>query len=157
MQMTVTQQINAPIDDVFKLLTEPEQVKRWMPTLESTETISKPDDGSVVGTRFRHRIRSANSSVNQAGSTITTYEGVITEYEPPGRFAVRLGNKMLLMESQYDLSRGPGDSTDLQCLTEARVTHWLLRWFGGLMNKAMQLGMTQHLQSLKRVAESDAQ
>ena len=152
MQLTVTQQINAPIDDVFKLLTEPEQVRRWMPTLESTETVSKPDDGSVVGTRFRHRIRSAN----QTGSTVTTYEGVITEFEPPDRFAVRIGNKMLLMESRYELSRGPGDSTDLQCVTEARVTHWLLRWFGWLMNKAMQLGMTQHLQSLKRVAEADA-
>ena len=156
MQMTVTQQINAPIDDIFKLLTEPEQVRRWMPTLESTETVSKPDDGSVVGTRFRHRIRSANSSMNQVGTTVTTYEGVITEYEPPDRFTVRIGNKMLLMESRYKLSRGPGDSTDLQCVFEARVTHWLFRWFGWLMDKAMQLGMTQHLQSLKRVAEDDA-
>lgn len=151
MQMTVTQQINAPIEAVFQLLTEPEQVRRWMPTLESTETVSTPDDGSVVGTRFRQRIRSAN----QAGSTVTTYEGVITEYEPPDRFAVRVGSSVILMEGRYELTRGPGDSTDLQYVAEARVTHWLLRWFGWLMDKAMQLGMTQHLQSLKRVAESD--
>ncbi|MEK6258912.1 MAG: SRPBCC family protein [Planctomycetota bacterium] len=151
MQMTVTQQINAPIETVFQLLTEPEQVRRWMPTLESTETVSTPDDGSVVGTRFRQRIRSAN----QAGSTVTTYEGVITEYEPPDRFAVRVGSSVILMEGRYELTRGPGDSTDLQYVAEARVTHWLLRWFGWLMDKAMQLGMTQHLQSLKRVAESD--
>ena len=156
MRMTVTQQINATIEDVFKLLTEPEQARRWMPTLESTETFSTPDDGSVVGTRFRQRIRSANSSMNQVGTTVTTYEGVVTEYEPPDRFAVRVGNHLLLMESRYELSRGPGDSTDLQCVTETRFTHWLMRWFGWLMNKAMHLGMTRHLQSLKRVAEANA-
>lgn len=152
MQMTVTLQINAPVEEVFQLLTEPEQVRRWMLTLESTETVSTPDDGSVVGTRFRQRIRSSN----HAGGQVDTYEGVITEYEPPDRFAVRVGSSAILMEGRYELTRGPGDSTHLQYVAEARITHWLLRWFGWLMDKAMQLGITQHLQSLKRIAEADA-
>lgn len=156
MQMTVTLQINAPLEVVFPLLTEPQQVRRWMKTLESTETLSTPDDGGVVGTRFRHRIRSANSSRNHIGTSISTYEGVITEFEPPSRFAVRMGNKLLLVECRYELSRGPGNSTDLQCFLEGRVTHWLMKWFGWLMGKAMCLGLTQHLEMLKRVAESDA-
>ena len=156
MQITSTQQINAPIDDVFRLLTDPEQVRRWIPTLESTETVSTPDDGGVVGTRFRNRIRNANSSTSRVGHTVTNYDGVITEFDPPSRFAVRVGSSVILLETRYELSRGPGDSTDLQCITEFRVTHWLLRWFGWFMNKAIQLGMTQHLQSLKRVAEADA-
>ena len=156
MQMTLTQQINAPVEAVFQLLTEPQQVRRWMKNLESTETLSTPDDGGVVGTRFRHRIRNATSPPNHIGTPISIYEGVITEFEPPGRFAVRMGNKLLLVECRYELSRGPGDSTDLQCILEGRITHWLMKWFGWLMDRAIRLGLTQHLEMLKHVAESDA-
>lgn len=76
MQMTLTQQINAPIEAVFQLLTDPQQVRRWMKNFESTETLSTPDDGGGVGTRFRHRIRSATSPQNHVGTPFSIYEGV---------------------------------------------------------------------------------
>lgn len=79
-----------------------------------------------------------------------------TEFEPPDRFAVRMDNKPLLVECRYELSRGPGDSTDLQCFLEGHITHWLMKWFGWLMERAMRLGLTPHLEMLQRVAESDA-
>lgn len=159
MQTTVTLTINAPAEAVFKLLTEPDQVRRWMPDIESTETVSTPEDSSIVGTRFRQRIRNRNSS--SVGSVrFSTFEGVISEFEPPQLFAVRMGTPLFLLESRYELSRGPGDSTDLQCHTHGRVTHWLMKWLGGLMDtllaKAMHFGLSQHLEVLKQVAESDA-
>lgn len=160
MQTTVMLTINAPAEAVFKLLTEPDQVRRWMPSIESTETISTPDDGSVAGTRFRQRICNAHSASHQTKARFSTFEGVISEFEPPQLFAVRMGNNLFLMESRYELTRGPDDSTEIQCHTSGRVTHWLMKWFGRLMDtllaKAMHLGLSQHLVVLKQVAESDA-
>ena len=82
MQTTVMLTINAPAEAVFKLLTEPDQVRRWMPSIESTETISTPDDGSVAGTRFRQRICNAHSVSLQTKARFSTFEGVISEFEP---------------------------------------------------------------------------
>lgn len=147
MLKTVEEQIDAPIEVVFKLLTEPEQVRRWMPSIESMETVSTPADGGPVGIRFRQRLRS--------GDRVSTFEGVITEFQQPERLSVRVGNNLFLMEFDYLLLRGPGDSTEIRYQFDSRVTHWLFRWFGSLLIIMTQRAMRQQMQSLKRVAESD--
>ncbi len=147
MQLAIDEQIAAPIEAVFELLADPQQVRRWMPSLESIETVSTPADGGPVGRRFRHRIRTGNQ--------VSIFEGVITEFQAPDRLSARVGNNVVLMEVDYLLSRGPGDSTEIRYQIESRVTHWLLRWFGSLFHTMTQMAMRQQMQSLKRVAESD--
>lgn len=156
MTVEVTQSINAPSEDVFRLLTEPEHIPRWFQAFERFEIVSKPESGDIVGTRFRILVRNAKSSPNAIGSSISEFEGVIFQYEPPTSMAFRCGSKTVLVENRLQLTSVSEGQTEVKLIADVRWTHWLARWFSRLLDKAVFMALTQYMTAVRRIAEADA-
>lgn len=88
--------IRAPIERVWHLIDDPAQLNRWMEGLVESRDL---DGGAPrrVGSRFVQRIRE--------GGRETEYQGEITDYEPPSRLGLTIGNRIFAMRVLYRLER----------------------------------------------------
>ncbi len=135
--------IAAPPERVFKLLTEPEQIKRWADGVESIEyTEGSPRQ---AGARFKQRIKE--------GSKIVEYDGEVVAYEPPRRHTTRLANPQFTMVIDHHLSaEGGGTRVEQQVDMTAhsalgRLLGFVFCWFTkGISRK--------QLAKVKELAES---
>ncbi len=76
-EQTVT--VKCPVDQVFALITDAKNLRRWQASLIENELLT---EGPVMaGTRFREKRR--------MGSRESVIEGEITEFVPNQRFATR--------------------------------------------------------------------
>ncbi len=74
-----TVHINCPVDQVFTLITDAKNLRRWQASLIENELLT---EGPLkAGTRFREKRR--------MGSRETVIGGEITEFVPNERFATR--------------------------------------------------------------------
>ncbi len=74
-----TVNINCPVDQVFALITDAKNLRRWQASLIENELMT---EGPLkAGTRFREKRR--------MGSRETVIEGEITEFVPNERFATK--------------------------------------------------------------------
>lgn len=147
--MHITYQIDiaAPIDSVFALLDDDDQLMRWMDGLEGTTYPNGKDPANPVGVRFRQRIRE--------GGRVTEYDGAVTAYAKPTHLGVRIGNRSFTMEVDYHLTAGDG-ATRLdyaaQMVEASRFARVMARLFGWLTRRILRKQMTK----LKACAEADA-
>lgn len=148
MHITTTVDIEAPIDVVWPLLNEDENLNLWMPDVIETSYPDGKQAGDPVGTRFIQKIRE--------GGGIKTYDGQVTAYEPRQLLGVRLGDDSNFQtDVTYRLSEdGAGTRLDYDC----EIT--LKSWFGRIMSvigvpMARQI-VRRHMANLKRVAEERA-
>jgi uncharacterized protein YndB with AHSA1/START domain len=148
MQIATTVEIGAPLDRVWPLINDDENLKLWMPdVVETTYPEGKPE-GDPVGTRFLQRIRE--------GGRISTYQGEVTAYEPGRLLGIRLGDaRHFVTDVTYRLSEeGPETRLDYAC----RVT--LLSWIARVMipigAPMMRRIVKRHMANLQRVAEEGA-
>lgn len=140
-----TMTVAAPIEKVFALVDDAEQLKLWMDGLEETVYTGPVDRDNPVGAAFRRKIRE--------GGRISEYEGRITAYEKPRHFAVTVGNRHFSMHLTYRFTP-VADGTRVN--NEAGVTtHTVFAWlmsilFAWLTRRILR----KQLAKLKQVAEA---
>ncbi len=145
--LSYVQDINAPIDVVFDLVEDEDNLKLWMDGLEETIYSTAPDPADPVGTRFTRRIRE--------GGRVTEYECELVAYEKPTHVAVTLGSSRFSMRSDYRLQaipKGTRVTYSGETLSSSRLVlliGWLFGWF---TRRILKNQMTK----LKRVAEERA-
>jgi hypothetical protein len=150
-----TRTIKAPIHDLFSLISNPENSNRIFPGVRSIEILSKPENDSWNGSRFRYVMTPSSKSrvVNRDANVI---EGAIFDCRPPERMSMRKGNALILAEMKYELTQIDRDVTNLQITVNLQYTHWLTRWIPFLSKLTGRLAAEHLLDSIRRVAESDA-
>ena len=145
MNLTYEMDIDAPVDQVFFLLDDDTQLKRWMEGLEEIIHPDGRDPENPVGTRFIQRIRE--------GGRIGTYEGVVTAYEKPYHLAIRFGNKSFTMSVDYRLSELEGGGTHFAYAAEMVSGSWFTRLMSRLFSGLTRRILNQHMTNLKGLAE----
>jgi uncharacterized protein YndB with AHSA1/START domain len=75
-------QIAASVERVWSLLTEPEQQKKWMRGLVANRLVDS--ETSHVGAKIE--------IVTRRKTILTTYDGVMTHYDPPHELGIRFTN-----------------------------------------------------------------
>jgi uncharacterized protein YndB with AHSA1/START domain len=75
-------QIAASVERVWSLLTEPEQQKKWMRGLVANRLVDS--EASHVGAKIE--------IVTRRKKTLTTYDGIMTHYDPPHELGIRFTN-----------------------------------------------------------------
>jgi uncharacterized protein YndB with AHSA1/START domain len=143
-QITITRSIAAPIARVFDLIAQPEQQKRWMKGLESTEWVAGDAPGTV-GARFRQRIRQ--------GKQVGEYEGAVTGYERPTLYAVSVGNERFRMDVEYRLTRLDGRTTRLDYAVRAAEGGFWQEFLGTVFRPLTRRVAKEQVTRLAEVAE----
>ncbi|HEU4798271.1 MAG TPA: SRPBCC family protein [bacterium] len=144
---TFTMVIAAPVERVWALIDEPDNLKRWMDGLEETTYPDGLDRSRPVGTRFVQRIRE--------GGRASEYQGVVTAYEHLNHLGIEIGNRAFTMAVDYRLAAVPeGTRLDYSAVMTrgggfVRVMSLL---FGWLTRKILRKQMAR----LKSLAESPA-
>ena len=89
MQSTAAIDINCPIDHVFHVTTE--RVVEWSHIVVEDEPIDEKPQG--VGSTFR--------CVTEDRGKRMTFDGVVTEHDPPPAHAIAMTGKMLDLQAAY--------------------------------------------------------
>ena len=145
MQFEKTIAIDAPIDRVFRLVSDHDLAVLWMEGLEETAYPEPIDWRSPVGARFRQRVREMGRSVQ--------YEGEVLAYDAPYRVAVRLSHPRFLMELDYQLSQLPSYVNlryGLRLVQGDPLVQKLTRMMGWYSQRTAD----QQLRRIREVAES---
>jgi uncharacterized protein YndB with AHSA1/START domain len=143
-KITYLMDLSAPVEKVFALLSEPEQIQKWMIGLVGVEYLDDRDVENPVGVRFKQRIKE--------GGKVQEYEGEVTEYQKPCLLGVRVGNRMFTVHTVYRLTPIPtGTRLVYECEMTfhtgvAKVMGRLFGWFSKLLVRKL-------MKSLKQVAE----
>ncbi|HLS46874.1 MAG TPA: SRPBCC family protein [Gemmatimonadales bacterium] len=147
MNETYAMQIDAPVERVWELIDDRENLKRWMDGLEETTYPDGAVAGKEVGTRFVQRIRE--------GGRVSEYQGVVTAYEPERHLGIRIGNRVFTMRVDYRLApEAGGTRLDYSALMErgsafVRIMSVLFGWFTRRI-------LRRQMARLKAVAEANA-
>ena len=95
--MTIT--INRPVDDVFRVLTTPEETPKWSSSAVE-EALTSPGPVGIGSTR--------RAVVRSFGGRTTTNETVVTEFEPNRKVAMRSISAPVPFEAAWSFTDVPG-------------------------------------------------
>jgi uncharacterized protein YndB with AHSA1/START domain len=137
--------IDAPQELVFEWLTEPELMQRWISGLLEFEPL---DPGPASGSRSRQTLR-------VKGQTFSL-DSVITSFEPPGAFDVKVEHRGFESASHYRLEEHEGH-THLAVTIETTYKLFANRLLGALVTRETQKKLDADLERLKELVEADAQ
>lgn len=147
MNETFSMVVAAPVERVWALIDDPENLKRWMDGLEGTTYPDGLDRSRPVGTRFVQRIRE--------GGRVSEYQGIVTAYDHLRHLGIEIGNRAFTMAVDYRLAPVPGGT----CLDYAAVmkrggafVRVMTLLFGWVTRKILRKQMAR----LKALAESPA-
>ena len=96
MDLQFENDIQALPEAVFDLVSDIENLDRWIDGLQESEYLSDFDAVNPVGARFHQRVKGMEQEIE--------YEGEILGYEKPTRFALRIGNRQFSIKLEYHLS-----------------------------------------------------
>ncbi len=133
-------------DDLWILLTEPDQIKRWIPELVSDEPTTPGPAG--LGTRTRMRLRE--------GSKVGEYATEITVFEPSEHLELRMTGGNLgagPMVVDYRLMTRK-DGTTLRYTSTWRPQGLLLRLLSPLITYISKKKTRSQLERLRSIADS---
>jgi uncharacterized protein YndB with AHSA1/START domain len=139
--------VDAPIEKVFALVDDDQNIKRWMDGLEETIYPEGRDSAKPVGTRFKQRIRE--------GRRVADYDGEVTAYDKPRHLGVRIGNKQFAMQVDYRFHEN-GTGTRLNYTTEMVQATGFARLMSALFGWFTRRILDKQMRKLKELAESDA-
>ena len=137
--------IAAPIERVWALIDDAENLKRWMEGLVETTYPDGFDRSRAVGTRFVQLIRE--------GGRIAEYAGEIVAYDPPAHLGITVGNSVFRMRVDYRLAEVPGGTRmDYSALMvdAGRIVRFMSRLFGWLTRRILRKQMAR----LRAMAEA---
>ena len=140
-----TMVIAAPMERVWALIDDADNLKKWMEGLVETTYPDGFDRRRAVGTRFVQRIRE--------GGRVADYAGEIVAYDPPSHLGITVGNSVFRMQVDYRLGEVPGGTRlDYSALmVEAGgIVRFMSRLFGWLTRRILRKQMAR----LRAMAES---
>lgn len=137
--------IRAPIERVWQLIDDPAQLSRWMEGLIESRDLAEGGRPRGIGTRFVQRIRE--------GGREAEYQGEITDYEPPARLGLTIGNRIFGMRVHYRLER-VDEGTRLDYSAELERGGALVRVLGTLFGWLTRRILRQQMARLKALAEA---
>lgn len=139
--------IEAAPDRLWKLLTETDLIRQWLPSLVSDDPItSGPVD---VGYRSRMKLKE--------GSKVVEYESTIEEYQPPSRLRLVLKGGSLgagPMSVDYEISPD-AEATMLHFRSAWKPHGFMLRIMHPLITFMAGRNATDSMRRLKSRAESE--
>ena len=145
MHIQRTIEIRTRPEALWKLLTDAEQVKRWIPELVSDEPVTPGPDR--VGSVSRLKVRE--------GSRIVDYTSEITVYEPTTHFEIELKAGSLgakPMRVSYEIKDDP---TLLRYTARWRPSGIMLRLMHPLIAVMARRNTRVTLQRIKAIAEEE--
>ena len=140
-----TMEIAAPVERVWAMIDDADNLKQWMEGLLDTEYPDGFDRRRAVGTRFVQRIRE--------GGRVADYAGDIVAYDPPRHLGITVGNSVFRMQVDYRLTPvAAGTRLDYSALmVEAgAIVRFMSRLFGWLTRRILRKQMGR----LKALAEA---
>ena len=145
MNETWQMEIEAPIERVWPLVDDSENLRKWMDGLEET---TYPDGFQrAVGTRFVQRIRE--------GGRVQSYEGVVTAYDPPRHLGITIGNRAFEMQVDYRFT-DLGVRTRLDYLARKTRGGFVIKVMSPLFGWLTRRILRRQMAKLKAVAEAGA-
>ena len=136
--------INAPRELVFRWLTEPELMQRWIGGLLEFEPL---DPGPAAGSRSRQTLRIKGQTLH--------LDSVITAFEPPAVLDVHVEHRGFASTSAYRLDEHEGH-THLSVAIETTYKLFANRLLGGLVTREAQKKLSADLARLKELVEDEA-
>ena len=133
--------IDAPREDVFRWLTEPELMQRWIGGLEEFEPL---DPGPAEGSRSRQVLRIKGQRFE--------LDSVITAFDPPAGLDVHVEHRGFDSTSTYRLEEH-GGHTHLAATIETRYKLFANRLVGRLVTREGQKKLVADLARLKELLE----
>ena len=139
--------IDAPPQNIWPLVTELDQIKRWNQSIVSSKAVS----AGLVQEGFRSRL------VLKEGSREVEYEEEILVFKSPSTVEVQMSGGSLgknPMIVRYDL-RSEGDRTHLEQRYTWAPSGLMLRLMAGMIAKSSAKVLDENLVQIKSVAEAD--
>jgi hypothetical protein len=111
------------------------------------ETVYPGKRSRAVGTRFTQRV--------SKGRRVAEYDGEITAYEKPTRYAVRMGRAQVAFDIEYGLT-DLGGRTRLEYTTRSAAEVGLARPAEAIFRYLSTRVVRKQMKRLKRAAEAPA-
>ena len=146
-RLTLTQEIEAPIETVFDLISDERNLKLWMDGLEETVYTSDIDRENPLGATFIRRIRE--------GRRLSEYRGEVTAHDRPAHLAATIRSSQFAMTVDYRLEPLAG-GTRLTYSAELGEASWIARVFAFLFGWLTRRILRKQVAKLKAVSESRA-
>ena len=147
-QFTVTRTIKAPIEIVFKAITDVEGMPDTNPDIVSTEFLSETRSG--VGTRFREQRR--------MGKQVHVTELDVTEFVENEHVRMVADSHGTIWDTSFDLTPAPGnrDHTEITITMDANARSLLPRIMNFLFRGMIQRGSEKHFDVMTAWCEKQA-
>ncbi len=146
-RLTLIQEIEAPIETVFDLISDERNLKLWIDGLEATVYTSDVDRQNPLGATFIRRIRE--------GRRVSEYRGEVTVFERPSRLAATIRGSQFAMAVDYRLESILG-GTRLAYSAELTDASRIARVFAFLFGWLTRRILRRQMAKLKAVSESRA-
>lgn len=141
MEISYHQEIIAPIEVVFDILTDDEKMKIWMEGLQLIEYPEEKNVDNPVGTQFIYHIKE--------GGHTQQYSGSVTEYTQPTLWGIELSNAAYQFNMTYELtSQARKTQVDYHCemvfgSVFHRIMGFLFRWLTKRILKSQMIKLKQ--------------
>ena len=145
MRCTHTINIEAPIEKVFGLVHDPENLKLWLDGVEETTFTEPFDPANPIGARFKQKIRE--------GGRLAEYDGEVTAFAPPKHLGVRIFNKVFSVQVDYHFTPS-GMGTRLDYAADLSCGNWIFRFLAFLFSWFTKRMLRKALVKLKALAEA---
>lgn len=137
--------VQAPAARIFRLLDDPRQMRRWLEGLEDFGSADWQAGKLAVGTEFQQRLNEGRHTVD--------YEGVVTDYQPPGHLGLRLWCPDYVLQVDFRL-REEGEATRVRFTADVPYARWGSRWRGWLLGWLYERRVRRRLRNLRQAAEA---
>ncbi len=137
-------EVNAPREQVFKLLTTPDKIAQWM----GAEDVAMSDHhGNLrVGAELDIQIKE--------GGQTNAYHGSVLECEEPKHLRMKLGPEKYYFDNRYDLEDSAG-GTHIIYMMEGHASNWFNKIVGRLFQGHTKNIAREQMSRLKEMAEAD--
>ena len=132
--------INCPVDQVFEFVADQGKLAQW----QSGVVRSGSDGPAAVGTRY-------HSTIELMGRRYKS-EGVMTEYDPPRRYAFRATSGSLPVDGAFIFQAVSG-GTRVVFAGELRQ-RGLMRMAGPMLTPVMEAQLQNNFERLKEILEA---
>ena len=142
-RVIVKKQIRAPIDLVFKTISDIKNLPKTVPEIEKVEFLSENQVG--VGTRFRE------TRLNHGKESVTDLE--VTEYSENERVRMKADSHGNVWDSIFNVEE-TGNSTQLTLTMDAHAHKVLPKILNPLMKGMYKKGLEKHVDAVKKFCET---
>ena len=141
-RVVVIREIRAPIDFVFRSISNISQLPQTVPEIEKVEFLSENQSG--IGTRFRE------TRLINGKESITDLE--VTEYAQNEYIRMKADSHGIVWDSLFKVEKA-GEFTQLTLTMDAKAQQLLPKLLNPLMKRMYKRGLEKHVDALKSYCE----